>query len=142
MSTILIVEDNTDVATLYERVFSQHQCFMVDSVNPAIAYMKETIPDLVVLDFHLKGSFGLDLLVYMRAHPYLMHIPVLGISSDDFLEDQARQKGLTAFLRKPLEMIQLITTSRRLLQAQNTPHSEPDKSNQKRLDSPIADSRQ
>ncbi|MEP7286614.1 MAG: response regulator [Chloroflexota bacterium] len=117
MSTILIVEDNTDVAILYERIFPQHNCFIVDSVGSAIAYINETIPDLVILDFHLNESYGLDLLTYMRAQPHLINTPVLGISGDDFLEERANRKGLTAFLRKPLEMIQLIMVGRRLLQS-------------------------
>jgi CheY-like chemotaxis protein len=116
MSNILIVEDNPDIAMLYQRLFFRHETHIFDDANTTINHLKNVQPDLVILDMHLPRSRGLDVLEYMRAQPGLEQVPVLGISADDMLKKEAKAKGITAFFTKPLDIDQLLTATSHILE--------------------------
>jgi len=117
MGHIVVVEDDTDIATLYQRLLYNHETYISETAEDAISHLAlgEDNPDLVILDFHLPGEPGLAVLDYIRAHPAMAHIKVWGISADDMLKDRAKQKGLDRFFPKPLELPQLLTEVRVLL---------------------------
>src|ERR1700730_7221511 len=122
MATVLIVEDNPEIASLYEMVFDKHQTSVLGDVPEAIAYLERRQPDLVIMDFHLPSGSGVDVLSYMRAQPKLRDVPVLGISVDDTLKSEAVDHGLNAFLTKPIDINELIHTAQRLI---TTTHRAP-----------------
>jgi CheY-like chemotaxis protein len=115
VSNILIVEDNPDIAQLYQRLFFQHQTAIYTDTASAIEALSHQCPDLIILDFHLPAGHGLDVLDFVRSQPEMAHIPVLGISADDLLKSKAKAKGLSAFFPKPLDIDQLLTATRQLL---------------------------
>jgi CheY-like chemotaxis protein len=113
MATVLIVEDNRDIAGLYERVFAGHQTRVVADVPEAMSYLRQSCPDLLILDFHLPSGSGLEVLKYLRSS--FPTVSVLGISADDLLKEKARQEGIDAFLSKPFRVIDLARTAHTLL---------------------------
>ncbi len=115
MVNVLILEDNPEIAGLYERIFANHQTEIFGDVPEALGYLAHGCPDLVIMDFHLPSGSGVDVLSYIRSHPQLKHIPVLGVSVDDLLKDEAEQQGMDAFLVKPIELADLISTANRLI---------------------------
>ncbi len=115
MANVMIVEDNPEIAALYEQVFGQHQTNIVEDIPDAIDYLRRIRPDLVIMDFHLPSGTGVDVLNFMRARPGLKDVPVLGISVDDELRDEAQASGMNAFLTKPIEVVDLINTAQRLI---------------------------
>src|SRR5579859_7450898 len=119
MATVMILEDNPEIAALYERIFGSHQINIVGDIPDAIGYLRRTRPDLVIMDFHLPSGTGVDVLNFMRARPGLRDVPVLGVSVDDELRDEAQASGMNAFLTKPIEVLDLIKTAQNLIS--NTP---------------------
>jgi CheY-like chemotaxis protein len=115
MATVLIVEDNPEIARLYESVFAEHNTHILGDVPEAITYLQRGRPDLVIMDFHLPSGSGVDVLNYIRAQGNLRDIPVLGISVDDMLKGQAKEKGINAFLTKPIDVGELINTAQGLM---------------------------
>ncbi len=115
MATVLIIEDNPEIAELYESVFAQHKTDVLSDVPEAISYLQRCRPDLVIMDFHLPSGSGVEVLNYIRSQSSLRDVPVLGISVDDMLKDEARQHGANAFMTKPIELGELIHTARALL---------------------------
>ena len=115
MATVLIVEDNLEIAQLYERIFEKHETCVFHDLPDAMRYLETHRPDLVITDFHLPSGSGVDVLSFIRSEPSLRDVPVLGISVDDTLKSEARERGIDAFLTKPIEISDLINTAQRLL---------------------------
>jgi putative two-component system response regulator len=115
MANVLILEDNAEIAVLYERIFAHHKTRILGDVPEAIGYLRRDCPDLVIMDFHLPSGSGVDVLNYMRSQPNLRDIPVLGVSVDDLLKHEAIEQGMNAFLTKPIELSELIQTANRLI---------------------------
>ncbi len=117
MAHIVVVEDDIDIARLYQRLLFNYETHVSESAEDAISHLAlgENTPDLVILDFHLPGEPGFKVLDYIRAHPAMANTTVWGISADDLLKGQAEQKGLDRFFPKPLELPQLLTEVQGLL---------------------------
>src|SRR5262245_59001360 len=115
MATVLIVEDNPEIAMLYERIFERHRTRIFHDVPESIDYLQQERPDLVIMDFHLPSGSGVDVLNYIRSQPSLEDVPVLGISVDDMLKGEAKEQGINAFLTKPIDIGELIKTAQKLL---------------------------
>jgi CheY-like chemotaxis protein len=115
MASIVIVEDNPDIAMLYERLLSGHSTCIFQNTTDAKAHLATAHPDLTILDFHLPGESGIAVLDYIRSQDRLKDTPVVGISADDMQKEQAKLKGINAFLTKPIDVDEMITTIYRLL---------------------------
>ena len=118
MAHILIVEDNDDIALLYKRMFLKHETDIVDSAPAAIEYLQTKKPDLMILDFHLSGSVGMTVLDNVRSREDLKSLAIVAISADDLQKEEAQKKGIAAFMTKPIDIDQVMTTIERLLQPQ------------------------
>src|SRR5258708_13634487 len=115
MANVVTLEDNPEIAGLYEQIFFQHQTRIIHDVPEAIGSLHRDCPDLVIMDFHLPSGSGVDVLNWMRRQKGLKDVPVLGISVDDLLLEEAKSHGMNAFLTKPIEVQQLIDTAQRLI---------------------------
>jgi CheY-like chemotaxis protein len=115
MANVVILEDNAEIASLYQQIFFQHQTRILRDIPEAIGYLHRDCPDLVIMDFHLPSGSGVDVLNWMRTQAGLKDVPVLGISVDDLLLKEAKSQGMNAFLTKPIEVQQLIDTAQKLI---------------------------
>ncbi|HVF66646.1 MAG TPA: response regulator [Pyrinomonadaceae bacterium] len=70
--------------------------------------------DLLILDNHLPGVTGLELLGRARQLPHRQQVPIIMLSAADEWRE-ARRAGATAFLRKPEDAHALTETIARLL---------------------------
>jgi two-component system chemotaxis response regulator CheY len=70
--------------------------------------------DLLILDNEIRGINGIELTRRARQVPHLKETPIILISVQD-CEEEARQAGADAFLRKPNNIIELLDVVRRLL---------------------------
>ncbi len=120
LQRILVVEDDTTLATLEAEVLAAHGYIVVivDSGELAIATLQNYNPDLVVLDLELTGPLnGWDVLEVLRTHA---SIPVLfTTSSTATLRKYTRGRGETRLtldhLPKPYPMQQLLKRVQRML---------------------------
>jgi len=111
---ILLVEDNPNDALLLERVLEgsrlRKTIHLVASGEEALRFLhRETPyeqaprPRLVLLDLHLPGLSGLDVLRAMQQDPLLRAIPVVMLTVSSVREDvlAAYDEGARAFITKP-----------------------------------------
>ncbi len=113
MAHILIVEDNKDIALLYERIFRNHTTQIVDSAERAIECLNHQQYGLVVLDMHLEKVSGLEVLKHIREKDHTMRIFV--ISADDSLKYQALDFGIDLWMTKPIELDELMLKANQTL---------------------------
>lgn len=103
---ILIVEDDHDDLNLIDRArrkVAPHVAVKsAGSIREALISLHRTRPTLIVLDIHLPGGHGLDLLEMIRSHPTASTTPVLCMSGrdDDATVAAAYAAGANGFMVK------------------------------------------
>jgi CheY-like chemotaxis protein len=86
----------------------------------AVAYVESTQHhfDLFLFDHDFRGFSGLKLVERARRQPHRKDTPIVLISLEDIAEE-AQRAGADAFLRKPNNLIELVETIKRLLDARS-----------------------
>jgi CheY-like chemotaxis protein len=116
---VLIVEDDTDVASVFGMILEQagFHVTVVHSGVAALSSMDKETPNAVVLDLMLPDMDGLDLATYIRKKETNgTHIPVVVVSgaTGGFQMHKALEAGVDLFLGKPVGVDELIDAFARL----------------------------
>ena len=112
-TTILVVEDEPDIATFLSAYFKASGYAMVhldpDSPAAVVTAVLEHQPACVLLDQHLRGFTGLDCYRQLRDTPGAPVLPVVMVTADSSLVTRAAAAadGLDAFVTKPFSMSEL-----------------------------------
>lgn len=117
-----VIEDNLDLALVYCEAV-KGAGYRVESIvtgTQGMVRLKESTPDLVVLDLHLPGVSGVEICQYIRSIPRLNAVPVMIVSADERLADIV--DDATLVLLKPVSLMQLRDLARRL----NSSHQPPE----------------
>jgi DNA-binding response OmpR family regulator len=113
---ILLVEDDSSLARLYRGVLRMagFDAFHVADGWSALRAIDEELPDLIVLDIHLPGLRGDELLRELSARPDTRQIPAIVVTGTDIdlAVAQARQ-----ILRKPCDPDRLVWAVERYVEA-------------------------
>ena len=74
-----------------------------NSGETAFELMKRRIPDLVLLDLHMPGMNGFEVMEKMHEDPELKNIPVIMLTADNVRENEVRgfELGAMDFITKP-----------------------------------------
>lgn len=118
---ILVVEDDDNIATALEYVISREgmECQRVASGGQALARIRDTRPDLVLLDIMLPEVSGYDICRDIRADPALSSVKILMMTARGSANEQKKVLALGAdgFVSKPFELKFLRTEVHRVLGA-------------------------
>ena len=111
--TVLLAERDPFAADLSEYLLRTegYGTRIVLTVEAARQVLQDEPPILAVIDLLISGGAGLELCRLTKAHG---SIPVVAVSALDS-RDQALEAGADAFLLKPLDSLQLLSTVRDLL---------------------------
>jgi|SRR5579862_82202 len=120
----LIVEDDPAQALLMTRALQKADIFaplpILKTGEEAIAYFSGIAPfekrdrlhepSLLLLDYHLPGKSGLEVLAWIRRQPELGGLPIVMLSShsDPAIINQAYTLGASAYLVKPTSFTALV----------------------------------
>ncbi len=119
MSRILLADDSPQALRLGEQILKSNGLEVVSVTDGAIALrrLEDVKPDLFITDIYLPTKNGFDLARYMKADPIYRDIPVIfAVAPVDVFEEQdARNAGADAILRKPFEASALLSTVQSLL---------------------------
>lgn len=122
--TLLLVEDNTDVALYIRALFDESRYNLLYANNgvKALEMASEAIPDILITDVNMPGKNGFELCREIRSAPLLNHIPVIIISARNNETDQLEgiKCGADAFIRKPFNAEELQLRVEQLLKSRNT----------------------
>jgi two-component system phosphate regulon response regulator PhoB len=118
-ANILIVEDEEPLTTLL-RYNLEAEGYEVDTVgrgDDADTRLRETAPDLVVLDWMLPGLSGIELCRRLRARPQTKSLPIIMLTARG--EESERVRGLATgaddYIVKPFSVPELLARIRALL---------------------------
>ncbi|HLB22700.1 MAG TPA: response regulator [Dehalococcoidia bacterium] len=126
--TILLVEDNRDHAELtrraLERADIEYELEVRADGESALRYLfgeegtggEGAIVDLVLLDYHLPGLNGGDVLKHIRASSRMRNTPVVVLSTSARPEEmkESYRLGANSYLTKPAEWAVFQAVIRRL----------------------------
>jgi DNA-binding response OmpR family regulator len=104
---ILIIEDSDSIRRMIEALVSD----AVSNGAKGLEVAFEKIPDVILLDLNLGGSYdGFEVCARVRANPLTKALPVIVISalSDDESKKKATDAGCTAYYTKPFSPIALL----------------------------------
>ena len=106
MKNIFIVEDDRKMALAVESTLKneQYNIESFDSTKQFLEKIKDTHPDLVILDIVLPDGDGRQLCDILKRDPITAHIPVIMISGY-FTQDQITYDACAdGYLQKPFDV--------------------------------------
>jgi DNA-binding response OmpR family regulator len=117
---ILVVEDEDNIATALEFLIMR-EGYVHDRVSngtEALRRIRETRPDLVLLDVMLPDMSGYEICGVIRTDPALSQIKVLMMTARGSVIERRKslELGANGFISKPFELKDLRDEVRRLLQ--------------------------
>ncbi len=116
-ATVLVVDDSATIRTLVSSIVkkSGHTTIMAADGNSCIDILNSHQIDLLLLDVHMPGKTGIEVLSYLRDHH--LNIPVIMISGSDDIEEavKALKMGAYDFLLKPVNPDKLTVTVKNAL---------------------------
>ncbi len=110
--TLLLVEDDYDIRTMLELLLDMEGYRVVRSANGREALdelLRGLHPDVILLDLMMPVMSGWQLLDIMERDPVLADIPVIVISGDGRSAAQLVADRVSCFLKKPLDLDELLT---------------------------------
>ena len=105
---VLIVEDNPVNLELVSALLEEHGCeaLVATTGDAAIQLLRQSRPNLVLMDVQLPGMNGYQLTRRIKADPALADIPVVALTAHAMAHEdaRAREAGCDAFLTKPIDI--------------------------------------
>jgi signal transduction histidine kinase len=114
---VLIVEDDRDVLETLEEILGEvgYQVSKASDGREALNRLAgDLAPDVILLDLRMPVMDGWSFRNAQRRSSHLAHIPVVAMSADG--TSRAEAISADAFLRKPLDLDELLVTLRRVLE--------------------------
>ena len=106
-SFILIIEDDPQLSQIFSVTLqSEFRIETISDGNTALARLAQATPDIVVLDLHLPGTSGKDILTFIRAEPRLEKCRVI-LATADARQADALSDIADIVLLKPVSPVQL-----------------------------------
>ena len=112
--TVLYIEDNPSNTMLMRRIFTRRpevRLLVAGDGDTGLAMVGEHRPDLVLLDLHLPGLSGEEVLTEIRLDPAIAATPVVMVTADltPGTERRLTTAGATEFLSKPVDIGRLLS---------------------------------
>jgi putative two-component system response regulator len=117
----IIVDDSPSVLSFLRAVLAKiENCTVHSFVNPlvALADIKASSPDLIIVDYTMPEMNGIDLVKAIRKHGPSQDCPIVMLTSESAKELKlvAMEVGVTEFLNKPVDVAELTVRVRNLMQ--------------------------
>lgn len=118
-ATILIVEDEADLRELirYNLEAEGFRVVSAESGDEAVERIRESVPDLILLDWMLPGLSGIELTRRWRSRDETARVPIIMVTARG--EEEERVRGLATgaddYIVKPFSMPELVARTQALL---------------------------
>lgn len=116
---VLLIEDHALVREVLVEMLTMHgyEVFSAPDGSSGIELAFEHTPDVVVSDYYMPGSTGLDVLQVLRQDERTSHIPFALMSMDNSngMRRRSEEAGADAFIPKGFSDAELIVLLKNLL---------------------------
>jgi len=116
VATILLVEDDPNECTLYQRELGEqgHSVIVVHDGSEALAACQDAMPDLVIMDVSMPGMDGIDVMSRMLCKNHKLPI-ILNTAYASYKED-FRSWAADAYVIKSADLTELKLTVKHVLE--------------------------
>jgi CheY-like chemotaxis protein len=105
MKTIAVVDDNPDNVLLLEALLQDfYNTIAYTNGEEALAGIKDSLPDLVLLDISLPNMDGTEVLKKIRQDEKTRHLPVIALTAHAMKGDEENyiKMGFNDYIAKPI----------------------------------------
>lgn len=119
--TILIVDDEQGIRLSLSKIFASegYKTQMAEDRNSALEILRDSLPDIVLLDIRLKNQNGVDVLKDIRGESPEM--PVIMITGHGSINSSvsAMKEGAVDYILKPIDRTTILEAVRKNLELKN-----------------------
>ena len=101
---LLIIEDNADVARyIGSQLQADYSISYATDGQQGIAKAREIVPDLIITDLMMPGTYGFEVCRQVRADEVISHVPIIILTAKESDADRVRgiEAGADSYLVKP-----------------------------------------
>ncbi|WP_249976603.1 response regulator transcription factor [Vreelandella olivaria] len=119
MAKVLVVDDEPNIVLSLEFLMEQagFEVVTAEDGEQALAHVRESLPDLLLLDISLPGISGFDVLERLRSEEVTVHLPIIMLTAHG--RDVEREKGMALgaddYITKPFSTQSLVEKVKTLL---------------------------
>lgn len=108
---VLVVDDDEAIAEFVAVILAErgYQVRTACNGRQALDLLRETPPQVLLLDLMLPLMDGWDLAQTMRESPTLKDVPVVVMSAHNDVPEEAQAVGAVAYLHKPFDLDELFS---------------------------------
>jgi two-component system phosphate regulon response regulator PhoB len=109
---LLLIEDDSSLAELIEYRFAKegYRVRVTGDGDEALAMSAEETPDLVILDWMIEGTSGIEVLRRLRRAKGTQHVPIIMLTAREAEDDRIRglDTGADDYITKPFSPRELL----------------------------------
>jgi two-component system cell cycle response regulator DivK len=119
MKTVLVADDKPTGRELVRTVLERTGYTVLEATDglEAVRFARESKPDLIILDLHMPGLDGFDVIQELRRDPQFAATPIVALTASAMQGDRERalSVGFTGYITKPIRLSLLRDEVERLL---------------------------
>jgi DNA-binding response OmpR family regulator len=107
---ILVVDDDLPILTLMRNVLREFgfEARIASTGMAAIEAVRETRPDLVLLDKNMPGMSGTEVIAALRKEGGAGHVPIVILSGEPVEPEEIARLGAVGAVMKPFDVMELV----------------------------------
>lgn len=125
MNKILVIEDNENLARIYQSILSKNyfDVFIISDGQQALDLLEKIHVDLIITDVMMPNMDGFEFASLMRDAGF--EVPILMITALDSLEDKKRgfKLGIDDYMVKPIDLDEMVLRVEALLRRAKIAHT-------------------
>ncbi|SER66579.1 hybrid sensor histidine kinase/response regulator [Pedobacter rhizosphaerae] len=121
--TILIVDDNEEIASYLREIFSaNYQVMHTWDAESGLLTIRELLPDIVISDVMMAGMGGVELCSIVKEDESVCHIPIVLLTGSTSAEIKLKgiESGADDFISKPFDKDLLMARIAGILKSKNS----------------------
>jgi two-component system cell cycle response regulator DivK len=108
LPTVVVVEDDENTREVFRAILEHtgHRVMEAEDGRAGVTLIRETHPDVVVLDLGLPGLNGRGVVAELKADPSTADVPIIVVTAaaEEETRRWALHQGCDDFLEKPVEL--------------------------------------
>ena len=105
--SVLVIDDSASIVSIVKAVLRENgfSSFSASNGEMGLKIAGEENPTLIVLDRHMEGMDGNEVLTRLKNDSFLSHIPVVMLTSENKIEEikTSMALGAAAYIIKPFQ---------------------------------------